>query len=139
VRSSGTSGKTANNLPVACGAGAIHLHKACPEKGNPSSTPTCSTCNLIEGETAHPSKHRGCRYAKEEIQKRKTQKIPKNANERMFSNFITPALPFATVLPGNSVQKKNPYVRQDAVGGLIVTEISISEKQQERHRSVIQT
>jgi hypothetical protein len=44
-----------------------HLHKDCPEKGNPSSTPTSYNGKLIEGETAHPPNYRSCRHAKGEM------------------------------------------------------------------------
>jgi hypothetical protein len=59
-----------------CGGG--HLHKECPEKGNTSSTPTCCNCRLVEGEKAHPANYRGCRHAKDEMQKKKVQRTPKN-------------------------------------------------------------
>jgi hypothetical protein len=45
-------------------------------KANPSSTPTCCNCQLAEGEKAHPSNYQGCRHAKEEMRKRKSQRTP---------------------------------------------------------------
>jgi hypothetical protein len=54
--------------------GGNHLHKDCPDKENTSSTPTCCNCQLAERETAHPSNYRGCRHAKEEMQKTEVQK-----------------------------------------------------------------
>jgi hypothetical protein len=47
------------------------LHKECPEKENTSSTPVCCNCQLVEGEKPHPANYRGCRHAKEEMQKKK--------------------------------------------------------------------
>jgi hypothetical protein len=58
-----------------CGGG--HLHKECPEKGNTSSAPACCNCRLAKGEKPHPANYRGCRHAKEELQKKKSQRAPK--------------------------------------------------------------
>jgi hypothetical protein len=58
-----------------CGGG--HLHKECPEKGNPASIPACCNCRLAEREKDHPANYRGCKHAKEELQKRKAQRTPK--------------------------------------------------------------
>jgi hypothetical protein len=54
-----------------------HLHKECPEKGNVSSTLACCNCRLAEVEKPHPSNYRGCRHAKEEMLRRKSQGTPK--------------------------------------------------------------
>jgi hypothetical protein len=64
--------------PCCLWCGGSHLHKDCPENGNTASTPTCCNCQLAEGEAAHPANYRGCRHAKEEIQKRKAHGTPKN-------------------------------------------------------------
>jgi hypothetical protein len=61
-----------------CGGG--HMHKECPEKGSTSSTPACCNCQLAKEEKAHPANYRGCRYAKEEMQKRKSQRTPKTTS-----------------------------------------------------------
>jgi hypothetical protein len=71
------------------------------------------------------------------MQERKTQKTLKTTNIRVFSSdFTTPALSFAAVLLGNSEQRKQPHLRQDAVGGMITTETSINEQKQERGQTV---
>jgi hypothetical protein len=57
--------------------GGSHLHKECPEKDNAASTPACCNCHLAEGEKPHPATYRGCRHAREELQRRKAQKTPK--------------------------------------------------------------
>jgi hypothetical protein len=57
---------------VWCGGG--HIHKECPEKENRDSTPACCNCKLSEGEKPHPSNYRGCKVAKEEIQRKRAQK-----------------------------------------------------------------
>jgi hypothetical protein len=51
-----------------CGGG--HLHKECPERENAASTTECCNCKLLEGEQPHPTNYRGCRHAREELQKR---------------------------------------------------------------------
>jgi hypothetical protein len=59
-----------------CGGG--HLHKECPEKENAASTSTCCNCKLLEGEKSQPANYRRCRHAREELQKRKSQKTSRN-------------------------------------------------------------
>jgi hypothetical protein len=54
---------------LCCGGG--HLHKECPEKENAASAPECCNCKLLEGEQPHPANYRGCRHAREELEKRK--------------------------------------------------------------------
>jgi hypothetical protein len=49
-----------------CGGG--HLHKECPQKGNPDLTPACCNCRLAEGGKAHPANYRGCKHARKELQ-----------------------------------------------------------------------
>jgi hypothetical protein len=66
-----------------CGGG--HLHKECPEKENAASTAACCNCQLAEGEKPHPANYRGCRLAKEELQKRKSHRTPTAATGRAFS------------------------------------------------------
>jgi hypothetical protein len=80
-----------------CGGG--HLHKECPEKDNAASTPACCNCQLAEGEKPHPAHYRGCRHAREELQRRKAQRAPKTAAGRVFSsNLTTPGVSFAAAL-----------------------------------------
>jgi hypothetical protein len=94
-----------------CGGG--HLHKECPEKENVASTPTCCNCKLLEGETPHPANYRGCRHAREELQKRKSQKTPRTTTTRVFSsNTITPGVSFAAALRGSSAQTEQPREMQ---------------------------
>jgi hypothetical protein len=98
-----------------CGGG--HLHKECPEQGNAASTPACCNCQLAEGEKAHPANYRGCRHAKEELQKRKTQRTPKTTTGRVFSSKVTtPGVSFAAALRGRNEQQQRP-LNQDQVAG----------------------
>jgi hypothetical protein len=60
---------------VWCGGG--HLHKECMQKGNTVSIRTCSNCKLVGGEEPELSKYRGCRHAKEEMPKGKSQRATK--------------------------------------------------------------
>jgi hypothetical protein len=70
------------------------MYRDCPKKGNTSSTPACCNCQRAEGETAHPANYRGCRHAKEEMQKKKLQGKPKNTTGSVFSStFIKPICP----------------------------------------------
>jgi hypothetical protein len=97
-----------------CGGG--HLHKECPEKGNTTSTPACCNCRLAEGEKPHPANYRGCRHAKEELQKKKTQKSPKNTTGRVFTSTpTTPGVSFAAALRGRKEDQQQPPAGQVAV------------------------
>jgi hypothetical protein len=80
-----------------------------PGKGNASSTPTCCNCRLAEGEKPHPSNYRGCTHAKDEIQRRKSQRMPKTTVGRVFSTkFTTPCVSFAAALKGNTEDQRQP-------------------------------
>jgi hypothetical protein len=58
-------------------------------------------CQFAEGEKAHPANYRGCRHAKEELQKRKSQRTPKTTTGRVFSlNLTTLSISFAAALRG---------------------------------------
>jgi hypothetical protein len=90
-----------------------HLHKECPERENTASTPACCNCQLAEGEKPHTANYRGCRRAREELQRRKTQRAPKTTTERVFSsNLTTPGVSFAAALRGSTTQK-HPQAQQD--------------------------
>jgi hypothetical protein len=79
------------------------MHRDCPEKENASLTPACCNCQLAEGEKAHPAKYRGCRHAKEDLQKKKQQGKSINTTGRLFSSiFIKPQLSFAAALRGKA-------------------------------------
>jgi hypothetical protein len=68
--------------------GGSHLHKECPEKGNAAT---------------QPSNYQGCSHTREEMQTRKSQRVPKTATGRVFSSsHCTPGLPFAVVLYSNT-------------------------------------
>jgi hypothetical protein len=92
--------------------GGDHLHKECPEE-NAASTPTYCNCKLLEEEKPHPANYQGCRHAREELQKRKSQKTPRTTTGRVFSsNTITPGVSFAAALRGSSAQTEQPREMQ---------------------------
>jgi hypothetical protein len=94
-----------------CGGG--HLHKKCPEKENKSSTPACCNCRLEEGESPHPAKYRGCRHAKEQLKRKKSQKTPKTTTGRVFTSTpSTPDVSFAAALRGTRDQHQGPQGAQ---------------------------
>jgi hypothetical protein len=80
-----------------CGGG--HLHKEYPQKVDPASNLACCNCILAEEEKPHHAKYKGCKHAKEELQKRKPQR-PKTTMDRVFSsNRFTTGASFAGVTP----------------------------------------
>jgi hypothetical protein len=88
-------GKTASILSIVWGGGQP------PEKENTSSTPACCTCQLVKGEEAHSANYYGCRYTKEEMQKRKSQGKTKTTTQKVFStNIATPDVSFVAMLRG---------------------------------------
>jgi hypothetical protein len=90
-----------------------HLHKECPEKENAASTPECCNCKLLEGEKPHPANYRGCRHAKEELQRRKLQRAPKITTGRAFtSHLTTPSFSFTAALRGSAAQQQRPQAPQ---------------------------
>jgi hypothetical protein len=107
--SSATFRQIASNLPAACGAEGGHMHKECPEKENTSSTPTCYNCRLAEGENPHPASYRGCRHAKDEMQKKKHQRTPRTTTGRLISSKLTtPVMSFAAALRGKTEEQQQP-------------------------------
>jgi hypothetical protein len=94
-----------------CGGG--HQHKECPVKENESSTPACCNCHLAEGEKPHPTNYRGCRHAKEQLQRKKSQKTPKPTTGTVFtSTLATPGVSFAH--RGTRDQHQRPQAPQAA-------------------------
>jgi hypothetical protein len=86
-----------------------HLHKVCPERENAASTSACCNCRLAEGENPHPVNYRGCRHAKEQLQRKKSQKTPKTTAARVFtSTLATPGVSFAAALHGTRDQHQRP-------------------------------
>jgi hypothetical protein len=69
---------------------------------------------LAEGEKLHPANYRGCRHAKEELQKKKSQRAPKTTTGRLFSSArTTPGVSFATALRGSGdQQQQQPQANQ---------------------------
>jgi phage terminase large subunit-like protein len=115
--------------------GGGHLHKECPEKGNTSSTPTCCNCRLAEGQTPHPANYRGCRHAKEEMQKDKSQRAPRTTTGRVFSSNLTaPGASFAAALRDRTEEQQQPQTHQVTVTGPATMEprVPVALPQQEQ-------
>jgi hypothetical protein len=108
--SSVTSGQTANSLPAVCGT-EDHLHKEYPEKVNTSSTPTCCNCRLAKGENTHPVNYRGCRQAKDEMQK-KSQRTPRTKTGRLSpQELTTPGMSFSAPLRSQRNSNSHRHIR----------------------------
>jgi hypothetical protein len=70
---------------------------------------------LSEGENPHPENYRGCRHAKEEMQKKKSQRTPRTTTGRVFSsNLTTPGMSFAAALQGKTEEQQQPWTHQVA-------------------------
>jgi hypothetical protein len=71
-------------------------------------TDSCN-CKLVDWGEHHPSNYLGCRRAKEEIRKRKSQRAPKTTTGRVFSSsHTTPVQSFAAVLRSNTQKQQQP-------------------------------
>jgi hypothetical protein len=70
---------------------------------------------LAEGENPHSGNFRGCRQAKEEWQRKKSQKSPKTTTGRVFSSTpTTPGLNFAAGIRGRREQNQRTQATQVA-------------------------
>jgi hypothetical protein len=68
-------------------------------------------CQLAEGEKPHPANYRGCKRAKEEMQKKHPQGTPKSTSGKVFSsNIVKPHLSFAEALRGQAKQQPHQEV-----------------------------
>jgi hypothetical protein len=79
---------------------------------NTSSTPVCCNCQVVEGEKPHPANYRGCRHAKDELQRKKLQRTPKPTTGKVFSNTVTPGVSFAAGLRGGASQEQRSLPRE---------------------------
>jgi hypothetical protein len=87
----------------------------CQEMENTASIPACSNCKLLEGESPHPANYRGGRHAKEELQKRKSQRTPKTTTGSVISsNRTTPGVSFAAAFRGSTGQIQQPQGPQSS-------------------------
>jgi hypothetical protein len=112
--SSVTSGQTASNLPNACGAEAV------PPQGVPGEGEYFFHVNMLqlpvgEGEKHHYSNYRGCRHAKEKIQKNESQRTPRTTTGRVFSsNLTTPGVSFAAALRVRTEEQQQTQIQKVA-------------------------
>jgi hypothetical protein len=68
---------------------------------------------LAEGENPHLANYQGCRYAKEEMQKKKSQRTPRTTTGRVFSsNLTTPGVSSAAALRGRTEEQQQPQTHQ---------------------------
>jgi hypothetical protein len=64
---------------------------------------------LAEGEKPHPTNYQGCSHAKEELQRKKSQKSPKTTMGSVFSSTLTaPGVSFVVALRGSRKQHQRP-------------------------------
>jgi hypothetical protein len=109
------------DVPVA-GYQTFWTNKRSTLRGITSSTPTCCDCRLAEGEKIHPANYRGCRHAKEEMQKKKSQRTPRITTGRLFPcDLITPGVSFTAALLSRTEEQQQPQTHQLAVAGPAAT------------------
>jgi hypothetical protein len=104
--SSATSGQTVGNLPVACGAGAVTCTNSVQRRGTLPLLQHVANTGCGGRETPFR------RHAKEELQKRKSQKPPKTTSGGVFSSLTTPGISFAAALLGSTSQQQQPKALQ---------------------------
>jgi hypothetical protein len=67
----------------------------------------------VKGEKPHPANYRGCKHAKEELLKKKSQRAPKTTTGRVFSSArTTPGISFAAALRSSGDQQQQPQANQ---------------------------
>jgi hypothetical protein len=81
---------------------------------------------LAQGVKAHPANYRGCRHAKEQLQKRKSQRTPKTTTKRVFSNLKTIGASFAAALRGSAQKQQRPQALQVPVASPPVAKKRVS-------------
>jgi hypothetical protein len=98
VSSSATSEQTAKSSPllvVRMGA----LAQGVPRERKYIFHPNMLQLRLAEGENPHPANYRGCRHAKEEMQRKKSQRTLRTTTGKEFSsNLTTSGMSFAAAL-----------------------------------------
>jgi hypothetical protein len=84
---------------------------------------------LAEGENLHPANYRGCRHAKEEVQKKKSQRTLRTTykGRMLSSNFTTPGVYFTVGLRGRTEEQQQPETHQVAVEGPSTMEPRVPE------------
>jgi hypothetical protein len=106
-----------------------------------TSIPSCCNCKLLEGDKPHPANYRGCTHAKEELQKKKTQRTPNTTTGRVFSSNLTmPGVSFVVALRGSTAQEQDPQACQvpvaDPVTGIQSRKPAPGQQQQTSGQSV---
>jgi hypothetical protein len=92
--------------------GGVDLHRECPEKTNTESAQSCCNSPFGEREKLHAASYRGCSHVKEELQKRRAQRAPKEFCWRMFfSKFTSPEESFGAALR-QGTQHQQPQAPQ---------------------------
>jgi hypothetical protein len=73
---------------------------------------------LGDGESPHPTNYRGYNYAKEELQRRKNQRISNqgSSGRTFFSKYTTPERSYASALR-SSVESNQPSENQKESAG----------------------
>jgi hypothetical protein len=99
------------------------------------STAICCNCKLADGEKPHPSNYWGCSHAREEIRRRRSQKVEKTTSGRVFSSsYTTPRLAFAAALskqPEKSQQSQTYQVAVPAETTVVQRKVSATSQQKQ--------
>jgi hypothetical protein len=79
---------------------------------NTESMLSCCICTIVEGEKHYQASYRGCRHVKEELLRRRAQKVPKGSSERtFFSRFTSPEQSYTAAL-SQDTQHQQPLPPQ---------------------------
>jgi hypothetical protein len=133
--SSATFGQTANSLPTACGAEGVICTRRAREREY-IIHPNMLNCRLAEGEKSHLANYRGCRHAKEKMQKKKSQRTPKNTTGRSIpSKLTTPGVSFAAALRGKTEEQQQPQTHQVADPATMEPRVPVALPQQQQQKA----
>jgi hypothetical protein len=98
-KSLATSRRTADNLHVAYGMGAVTSTRSAPRRGTKPQLQHAATASWLTERNLIRPNYRGCSHVRDEMRNRKAQRTPKTTTGRLFSShYTTQGVSFAAAL-----------------------------------------
>jgi hypothetical protein len=90
---------------------------------------------MAEGEKLHSANYRGCRHAKEEMQKKSQRTSKTTAGSLLSSKLTTPDMSFAAALRSKTEEQQQPQTYQVAGTATIEPRVPVALPQQEQQKA----